>query len=51
MYQMKALRLVTFTGNLKEYILVAKDPTYLDKILPFIISLSPEIEQKKQTYM
>ena len=39
MYQLKAMRLVTFNAN--EYLIVAKDPTYLDKILPFIHSLNP----------
>ncbi len=41
MYQLKAVRLVTF-ANL-EYLVVAKDPSYLEKILPFIISMNPEI--------
>jgi hypothetical protein len=45
---MKALRLVTFSGNLKEYILVAKDPTYLEKVLPFIMQLNPSIEQRNR---
>ena len=45
---MKGLRLVNFSGNLREFILVAKDPTYLEKISPFILSLNPSIETRNK---
>ena len=49
MYQLKAMRLVTF--NSTEYLIVAKDPSYLDKILPFIHSLNPQIQQHNQAVL
>jgi Beige/BEACH domain len=49
MYQLKAMRLVTFDAN--EYLIVAKDPSYLDKILPFIHSLNPQIQHRNQSIL
>ena len=43
------MRIVTFSNQ--EYLIVAKDPSYLEKIMPFVHSLQPDILVRNQAIM